>query len=39
MPLVAETLLLCAIAYLIGIGLAALLLRRLRRRGRPFLEE
>ena len=32
MPLIAEFLILCALAYLIGVGLAFLLARRLKRR-------
>ena len=32
MPLIAETLILCAIAYLLGVGASALLARRRRRR-------
>lgn len=39
MPLIAETLILCAVAYLLGIGLAWLVLRRRRRLQRPYLEQ
>jgi NhaP-type Na+/H+ or K+/H+ antiporter len=38
MPLIAETLILCLLAYLVGIGLGWLLVRRHRRLKRPFLE-
>jgi hypothetical protein len=39
MPLIVETLILCLLAYLIGIGIAWALLRRHRRLKRPYLEQ
>ena len=39
MPLIAETLILCGIAFLIGIGIAWGLVRRHRRLKRPYLEQ